>query len=894
MDTIKFKADGVELTSEKGKSVLEALLSNGIYVPYMCHHPDLKPVGSCRLCVVEIEGTGVTVSCHTPLQEGMNVRTETPEVAKVRKSAAELLIANHNADCLSCYKDTDCTLQDVARYVGIEKENLELLQNLKPSFPIDDSNPYFLRDPNKCVLCGICIRTCDEILGLGAIDFAFRGFATVVSTFGNKPIVESICESCGECVVRCPTAALQPTNGSKPQRSVKSICPYCGTGCGIEIGVRGNKIVSIDGDADAPANKGLLCVKGRYSFGFNDADDRVTSPMIRKNGTWEECSWDDAYNHIASEFMRISDSYGADSIGVLGSARATNEENYLTQKFTRAVLGTNNVDCCARVCHAPSAAGLKMMLGTGAATNSFDDIEQARTILVTGSNTTENHPIVGTRIRRAKLNGANLIVIDPRKIELTRLADIHLQIHPGTNVPLFNSIAYVIIDEKLYDEKFIEERLEDYTSFFDFVKDYSPEQVSEICGVPADLIRQAARLYASQKPSMCVHGLGMTEHTQGSESVMSLINIALLTGNIGKPGTGVNPLRGQNNVQGSAHMGCEPGNLTGFIPVEKGREKFEMVWNTPLPKNKGHNLMRMLDAAMEDKLKAMWLIGYDVYLTNPHADATSRKAFENMDMVIVQDMFMTETAKEFGTVFLPVASPYEKDGTFMNGERRVSRIRKAVEPPENVKTDWEIICGLAGVMEKGELFDFSSAEEIWNEVREVWDAGKGITYSRLDNGGVQWPCPEENHPGTTVLHGEEFPHGKRTSFREIPFTSTSEKTSKEYPFVLNTGRTLYHFNAGTMTYRTKNKLLYPEDYLYISNKDAEKLGVENKQRVRVRSAYGETVQTAIISDTVRPGELYTTFHTPEVFINKITNPNRDRFTSTPEYKVTAVQILSEK
>lgn len=892
MDTIKFKVDGVERTSEKGTSVLEALLSNNIYVPYLCHHPDLKPVGSCRLCVVEIEGTGITISCHTPLQEGMVIHTETPEVANVRKAATELLIANHNADCLSCYKDTDCTLQRVANYVGIDKKNLELLQNLKPSFPIDESNPYFIRDPNKCVLCGICIRTCDEILGLGAIDFAFRGFATVVSTFGNRPVVESICESCGECVVRCPTAALYPTNGNKPQRKVKSICPYCGTGCGIEIGVRGNKIVSIDGDVEAPANKGLLCVKGRYSFEFNNADDRVTSPMIRKNGAWEACSWDDALHHIASEFTRISDSYGVDSIGVLGSARATNEDNYLTQKFTRVVLGTNNVDCCARVCHAPSAVGLKMMLGTGAATNSFDDIEKAKTILVSGSNTTENHPVVGTRIRQAKLRGTRLIVIDPRKIELTRLADIHLQLRPGTNIPLFHSLAYVIIDENLYDREFIDERLEDHTSFFEFVKDYSPERVSEICGVPADLIRKAARLYASQKPSMCVHGLGMTEHTQGSESVMSLINLALLTGNIGKPGTGVNPLRGQNNVQGSAHMGCEPGNLTGFVPLEKGRERFEKIWKSPLPLNKGRNLMDMLDAAIEHKLKAMWLIGYDVYFTNPNADSTSKKAFENMDLVIVQDMFLTETAKKFGTVFLPVASPYEKDGTFMNGERRVSRIRKAVEPPGNVKTDWEIICNLAETMNKGELFNYTSSEEIWDEIRELWDAGRGITYSRLDNGGIQWPCPDENHPGTTMLHVDKFPHGIRTAFKEIPYYPTDEKPDDEFPFILITGRTLYQFNAGTMTMRTANKLLYPEDFLYISNEDARRLNVTDGQKVGVKSRYGETELTLRVNNSVRTGEVFTTFHSTENFVNKLTNPKRDRFASTPEYKVTAVQIIT--
>jgi formate dehydrogenase major subunit len=525
-------------------------------------------------------------------------------------------------------------------------------------------------------------------------------------------------------------------------------------------------------------------------------------------------SWDEAYDHTATKLKALIAEHGKECIGVLGSARATNEENYLAQKFARVVLATNNVDCCARVCHTPSAAAMKMMLGTGAATNSLDDIEQARTILVCGANPDENHPVTGARIRQAVRKGAHLIVVDPRRTEAAKYADVHLQLRPGTNIPMFNALAHTIIDEGLVDENFIRDRVTDFEAFRDFVADYSPEKVQEICGVDAELIRKAARLYAAEKPSMAMHGLGITEHYQGTEGVMTIVNLALLTGNIGKPGSGVNPLRGQNNVQGSAHMGCDPGILTGSIAIEAGRELFESVWKTTIPHDPGLNQLQMIDAARDGKLKALWAIGYDVFLSNANASETA-KAFEQMDLVIVQDLFMNETASRFGHVFFPAVSSYEKDGTFMNGERRVQRIRKAVTPRGNARSDLEIVCGLAAAMGHASDFNFSNAEEVWNEVRSVWPAGSGISYERIEDQGIQWPCPDLDHPGTQILHADSFSASTMAPLKRIKYRPTKELTTDEFPFLLTTGRTLHQFNAGTMTMRTPNRKLRPTDLLMV-------------------------------------------------------------------------------
>ena len=639
---------------------------------------------------------------------------------------------------------------------------------------------------------------------------------------------------------------------------------------------------------DAPVNKGHLCVKGRYGWEFVHAPDRVTTPMIRDRQEWKPVAWDHAIQFIAERLHSIIDKFGPDAVGVLGSARATNEENYVAQKFARVVIGTNNVDCCARVCHAPTAAGMKIMLGTGAATNSFDDIELARTILVCGANPRENHPIVGDRIVQATLHGAQLIVIDPRRIELARHSRFHLQPRPGTNIPLLNAMAHTIVEEGLYDPS-APDHVENWAAFRHFLTDYSAERMSDACGVDAELIRQAARMYATHKPAMCFHGLGVTEHVQGTEGVMCLVNLAVITGNIGRPGAGVNPLRGQNNVQGAAHMGCDPGILTGSVPLAENRERFEAAWKSPIPSRAGLNLLKMMDAAEQGQLKALWVIGYDIGLTNPNAESTLA-ALRSLDFLVVQDLFLTETARLVGTVFLPACSSFEKDGTFMNSERRIQRVRKAIEPCGESRTDWEIICQVARKMGKGASFAFRSAEEIWDEIRSVWPAGAGISYERLASNGLQWPCPTEDHPGTTILHAEIFSGESRVKLRRVEFSPTTEQVSQEYPFLLITGRSLYQFNAGTMTNRSSTAQFQPEDTVQIAPEDAQRLGIVEGQPLRLCSRYGEIAIKANVTDAVKAGELFATFQSPEVFVNRLTSRNRDRFVQTPEYKVTAVRI----
>ena len=872
---------------DSGLTVLQALRQAGVEMPTLCHDDRLKPCGDCRMCLVEITGwSHLAASCLTPLADGMQIETHTPELEDERRALLAMMAARYPAKSLAQFPDKQ--FHQLLRDYDLEHA---CLGEADPTL-MDNSHPYIRVDMSHCIDCLRCVRICREVQGQFVWQVLNRGAETRIAPDSGTTLLESSCVSCGACVDACPTAALVDKSlieFGQPTEWIKTTCPYCGTGCEMEVGVNERRIAAIRPAAGAPVNKGHLCVKGRYGAEFVYANDRITEPMIREGDEWKTVSWPEAIRFTADRLRQIVEVHGADSVGVLGSARATNEENYLAQKFARVALGTNNVDCCARVCHAPTAAAMKLTLGTGAATNSFDDIELANTILLCGANATENHPIAGARIKQAKLRGAKLIVIDPRRIELAAYADIHLQLRPGTNVPLLNAMACTIVEEQLFDESFVNERVAAWPEFCDFIRQFSPESVADVCGVEAAKIRQAARLYATAKPAMSLHGLGMTEHTQGTEGVMCLVNLALITGNLGKRGAGVNPLRGQNNVQGSAHMGCEPGNLTGFVSLADGRESFESIWQTALPTNAGLNLMQMMDAADAGKLRALWAIGYDVFLTNANAPATER-AMDKLELVIVQDMFLNETAKRFGHVFFPAASSFEKDGTFMNAERRVQRIRKAVEPVGNSKPDWQIICDLASAMGAGDKFAFASPEAIWNEVRSVWKAGRGIAYDRIEHAGLQWPCPSEDHPGTEVLHGESFPIGKRAALRRVEFHATEETTNEEFPFLLTTGRTLYHFNAGTMTLRTKNKKLRPADCLDISPTDAARLGLHNDQRVQLRSRYGQATLPIKLNPAITPGELFTTFHTAETFLNFVTSPHRDGFVGAPEYKVTAVAI----
>jgi formate dehydrogenase major subunit len=868
-------------------SILKACRTIGIDIPTLCHDERLKPIGSCRMCLVEIERRPHPVTaCNTLLTDGMVISTHTAALESERKMLLKMLALDHSGDGLQ--KTPEKPFYRYARAYGLSES--DFTGSPEPHL-LDDSHPYIHVDMSQCIVCYRCVRICEEIQGQFVWQIVNRGHETRIVPDSGTTLRESSCVSCGACVDTCPSGALEDksllTNGV-PTSWTRTTCPYCGVGCEMNVGSSQNRIVSVKPLLDAPVNRGHLCVKGRYAFDFGSAADRITKPMIRKGDKWQQVTWDDVISFAADSLRRISEKYGPDSIAVLGSARGTNEENYLAQKFARVVIGTNNVDCCARVCHTPTAAAMKLMLGTGAATNSYNDIEKARTILVCGANATENHPIVGARIKQAALRETNLIIIDPRRIELTQYAAIHLQPRPGTNIPLLNAVACTIVEEQLFDPQFTTGGMVEWDEFRNFIKQFSPEKVEADCGVKADLIRKAARLYASAKPSMCFHGLGVTEHTQGTEGVMCLVNLALLTGNIGKPGTGINPLRGQNNVQGAAHMGCDPGILAGSISLDDVRPLFESVWDASVPRKPGLNLLEMMDAATAGKLKALWAIGYDIALTNANTTATEQ-ALRSLDLVIVQDMFMNETARQFTSVVLPAASSFEKDGTFMNAERRIQRIRKAIEPAGQSKPDWEIICAVAKAMGKGERFSYGSVEEIWDEIRSVWPAGRGITYERLDGGGLQWPCPDDGHAGTEVMHTESFPIGK-AALRRVSYHPTDEIVDEEFPFLLITGRTLYQFNAGTMTMRTANAKLRPADLLDISSEDAKRLNLHEGERVRVRSRYGEATLPIRITPTVKPGELFATFHTADVFLNRVTSPHRDRYVKSPEYKVTAVRI----
>jgi formate dehydrogenase major subunit len=815
----------------------------------------------------------------------MAIETDTPEIQQARRGILEMLVRHYPAHAMRLFPDKP--FHEEIRRAGLVGSTSDCAPNFDRP---DRSHPYIAVDMARCIDCYRCVRICAEVQGQFVWHVRGRGLQIAIEPDGPT-LRDSSCVSCGACVDTCPTGALEDKTVSPrvaPSQWTRTTCPYCGVGCELDVGTRDSQIVSIRPVHDAPVSKGHLCVKGRYAFGFVSAADRITQPMIREGSGWRRVSWNQARAFVAGRLRRLIDEDGPHSIGVLGSARATNEDNYLAQKLARTVIGTNNIDCCARVCHAPSAAALKRIFGAGLATNSFDDIEIARTILVSGANATEDHPIVGARIKQAALRGACLIVIDPRRIELAEYADCHVSVRPGTNVALLNAMAHTIVTEGLFDPTFVERRVSSFADFETFITAWSPERAAAICGVEAGTIRQAARMYATGSPAMSVHGLGLTEHLQGTDGVTALINLALLTGNVGKPGAGVNPLRGQNNVQGAAHMGCDPAVLPGSMPLDQGRHACEGLWGLPLPSTPGLHLLEMMDAALAGQLKALWAIGYDVLLTNPNASETLR-ALRSLELVIVQDMFLTETARECGTVFLPACSSFEKDGTFMNAERRIQRVRAALRPIGSAKPDWQIISEIARAM-GGRGFAFASPEDIWNEVRALCDGARGMTYARLDERGLQWPCPSEEHPGTALLHSATFVHGPRAPLQTVEYRETSEAVSPEYPFTLITGRSLYQFNAGTMTGRTLNNELRAADVLDMAPVDAARLGLRDGQRVSLRSRYGTAALPVCISARVGPGQLFATFQTPSSLLNALTGPNRDSRVGTPEYKVTAVQV----
>ncbi len=886
-ENITFTIDGQQLTAGPDSTILEAALKNGIYIPHLCHHPDLKPVGVCRLCMVEIEGMGMVISCKTPVKNNLVVRTESPDVDKVRRVAVELLLANHPPVCHDCQANDQCELQRIAAFMGIEQKRLERLRHSGGTIPIDTSNPFFDLDPNKCVLCGICVRTCDEIEGVNAIDFLYRGFDTKIGVFGDKPIKESTCVSCGECVSRCPVGALIPKKYRRPSREVKTICPYCGVGCGFYLGIRGNTIVGIRADRENSVNKGSLCVKGRFGYEFVNHPDRLTKPLIRKNGSFVEFTWEEAFELIADKFSQ----YHGEEFATLSSAKCTNEENYLIQKFTRAVMGTNNIDHCARLCHSPTVAGLAQSFGSGAMTNSIDEIRSSACIFAIGTNTTAAHPIIALEIIKAARNGAKLIVANPRKIDLCRHADIFIQHRPGTDVALLMGMMRVIIDENLHDSVFIEERCENFEVFVESLKRYDPDFVSRTTGVPWEKIAEVARWFATLKPASIFFAMGITQHTHGTDNVLATSNLAMLTGNVGKLSSGVNPLRGQNNVQGACDLGALPNVYSGYQKVNdpEVRKKFESAWDCSLDSSPGLTHTEIFDAIYDRKIKALYIVGENPVLSEANASHVE-EAIKKLEFFVSQDIFVTETGR-LADVILPAASFAEKDGTFTNSERRVQLIRKAIEPPGGALPDWCITSGIAQKM-GGRGFDFTHPGEIMDEIASLTPIYGGISYDRLENFGLQWPCISASHSGTKFLHKDKFTtKSGKGKFMPLEYRESDELPDRDYPLLLTTDRSLYHFHTSTMTRRVEGlEILNSEELLNINPKDAARFGITDNEMVHVLSRRGKIKVRTNVTDNCIPGVVSMTFHFHESPTNVLTNCAIDPVAKIPETKVCAVKI----
>ncbi len=881
---IECRIDGEAISVESGATLLEAAASASIEIPSICHESRCAPIGSCRMCLVEIQGKeNLVTACQTEVEEGMWVATRNSRLDKFRATELTWYAAQVSPRAFAAYPDK--LLHRMMRANQVEPAG----KQAEPG-ELDLSMPQIRVDMSQCIDCLRCVNICEEVQGENVWHEISRGDRSRIVPKRGSLLSEGGCVACGACVDSCPTAALTDAANGRAESWARTTCAYCGVGCELEYGVSSGHIVASRPAAGRPVNKGHACAKGRYSFGFTHSEDRILQPQVRSGKDWQPATWDSALRSAADQLNAIIGEHGSDAIGVLASSRSTNEDSYLVQKFARMVIGTNNVDCCARVCHTPTAAAMKAILGAGAATNSFDDIERAATILVAGANPLECHPVIGARIRQQVLRGGSkLIVIDPRRTGLAEIATVHLPLKPGTDIALQNAMAHVIIAEQLHDTAFIAERVEDFDAYAENIADWTPQRAAEICEVPAEDITAAARIYASEGPTYCAHGLGVTEHVQGTEGVMGLVNLALVTGNIGKPGAGINPLRGQNNVQGTAHMGCDPGILTGAQPVKESRKAFEQAWNAILPDQQGLHLMQMMDAAAAGKLKALIVVGYDIAATLANERETV-KALSKIDLIIVVDLFQTETAARFGHIFLPAASSFEKDGTFMNAERRIQRVRKLIEPPGTVRADWEIICDLAQHMGHREAFTYASPEAIWDEIRAVWPAAAGINYDRLDHHGLQWPCPTEDHPGTTILHQKAFPHGPKARLRPLHFRPSPEVADKDFPILLFTGRNLYQFNVGTMTRRSSLLQLRTTDTLDISPQDAVDWGMSEGETVTIQSRYGSAKLPVHVEEGIRRGRAFTTFHDPARHTNRITGPHRDRMVGAPEYKLTAVRI----
>ena len=895
--------DGREVTVPLGTSVMRASAECGGSIPKLCASDNMAAFGSCRLCLVEVDGMkGTPASCTTPAAQGMVVHTQTPLLQKLRKGVMELYISDHPLDCLTCSANNDCELQDTAAQVGLRDVRYGYAGENHLGLVSDTSNPYFDFDPSKCIACSRCVRACDEVQGTFALTMDGRGFASKISAGqAGDDFMSSECVSCGACVQACPTATLNEKAVvaiGKPERAVVTTCAYCGVGCTFRAEMRGEQLVRMVPWKDGKANRGHSCVKGRFAWGYANHQDRITSPMIRDSidQPWREVSWDDALGFAASRLQSIKAQYGARALGGITSSRCTNEETFLVQKLVRAGFGTNNVDTCARVCHSPTGYGLKTTFGTSAGTQDFDSVMDADVILIIGANPTDAHPVFASRMKRRLRQGAKMIIIDPRRIDLVRSPHVeaahHLPLQPGTNVAVLTAMAHVIVTEGLADEAFIRQRCDwdEYQDWARFVADtrHSPEVLEAVTRVPAAELRAAARLFATGGNGAIYYGLGVTEHSQGSSTVMAIANLAMATGNIGRRGVGVNPLRGQNNVQGACDMGSFPHELPGYrhISDDSARAVFEADWGVVLDPEPGLRIPNMLDAALDGSFRAIYIQGEDILQSDPntHHVAAGLKA---MDCVIVHDLFLNETAN-YAHVFLPGSTFLEKTGTFTNAERRIQMVRKVMEPANGME-DWEVTQALANAM--GLDWNYTHASEIMDEVARLTPSFAGVSHARLDEAGsLQWPVDEAHPDGSPIMHEDGFVRGLG-KFVVTDYVPTDEKTGPRFPLLLTTGRILSHYNVGAQTRRTANTIWHPEDLLEMHPDDAENRGLKDGDWTRLTSRTGETTLRVLVTDKVAPGVVYTTFHHPATQANVVTTEFSDWATNCPEYKVTAVQVM---
>jgi formate dehydrogenase major subunit len=909
---VKLTIDGNEISVPAGTSVLRAAAEIGIKIPKLCATELLDAFGSCRLCLVQIEGMkDYPASCTTPVADGMKVTTQNAKLGDIRRGVMELYISDHPLDCLTCPANGHCELQDMAGVVGLREVRYgyeganhvyaKTDGKLNPLFlKKDESNPYFTFDPSKCIVCSRCVRACDEQQGTLALTIQGRGFLSKVAASQDESFLDSECVSCGACVQACPTATLSEKSliaKGQAEHSEITTCAYCGVGCSFRAEMQGEELVRMVPNKDGHANHGHSCVKGRFAIGYATHPDRITKPMIRAkiSDPWREVSWEEAIGHAASEFKRIQAKYGRNSIGGITSSRCTNEETYLVQKLIRAGFGNNNVDTCARVCHSPTGYGLKNTLGESAGTQNFDSVMKADVIMVIGANPTDGHPVFASQMKRRLRQGAKLIIADPRRIDLVRTphikADYHLKLRPGTNVALINSLAHVIVTEGLVNEAFVRERCEPeaFQKWRAFAAEArnSPEVMEAESGVPAADVRAAARLYASGGNGAIYYGLGVTEHSQGSTMVMGIANLAMATGNVGREGVGVNPLRGQNNVQGSCDMGSFPHEFPGYRHVSDDvtRHLFEQDWGVSLQNEPGLRIPNMFEAAMEGEFLGLYIEGEDIAQSDPNTQHVTA-ALTAMECIVVQDLFLNESAK-FAHVFLPGSSFLEKDGTFTNAERRISRVRKVMQSKSGY-ADWEITQLLSNAM--GYAMNYTHPSQIMDEIARLTPTFTGVSFARIDElGSIQWPCNAEHPDGTPTMHIGEFVRGKGR-FLLTEYVPTREKVNAKYPLILTTGRILSQYNVGAQTRRTANVTWHGEDRLELHPQDAEDRGIHDGDWVGISSRAGDTVLRATISDRMQPGVVYTTFHFPGSGANVITTENSDWATNCPEYKVTAVEV----